>query len=350
MKRGITIKKVFKIIGKIIIYLLLFTTLLTGFIVVSRKVNQSKIDKELLAYKTHPRINEMYKPSPENIGVIKKKFIEGNIRGYHHIPNDIRHKGVVITFGGSDGGMYEYMSNYLSSDGYEVVAVSYFGEKGQSEVLERVPLEIYEEIYSYIKTNCNNPETITILGASKGAELALLLSTYYDTIDNIVLFAPSSYISKANYLVEVSPWTYNGKDVDYLNGKVGVIRFIQRTIGVLLNKPDEQRIYKNVITKNSTNLEESRIKVENTNAKMLIFYGEDDRLGDAESYSNIIKEYAKNEIIIHGYENTGHVFGGATIAKIGYNYRLFGGELDSNIEADLDSKRILLETLELWHK
>lgn len=343
-------KKVFKIIGKIIIYFLLFTTLLTGFIVISRKVNQSKIDKEVLAYKNHPRKSEMYRLSPENIRVIKKKFNEGYIRGFHHIPNDIRHKGVVITFGGSEGGMNEYYSNYLSSDGYEVVAVYYFGQKGQPESLERVPLEIYEEIYSYIKTNCENSDTITIVGASKGAELALLLSTYYDSVDNLVLFAPSSYVSKANPLIEVSPWTYEGKELEYLNGKVGVIRFFQRMVGVLLNKPDEQYIYKNVIAKNSTNLEESRIKVENSNAKILIFYGEDDKLGDAKSYSNIIKEYAKNEIIIHGYENVGHVFGGSTIVKYGYNYRLLGGDIDSNIKADLDSKRILLETLELWHK
>ena len=110
-------KKVFKKIGKIIIYLLLFTTLLTGFILVVRKINQSKIDKVELAYITHPRRSEIYRLSPKNIGVIKKKFNEGYIRGYHHIPHDIQHKGVVITFGGSEGSMNEYMANDLSRGG-----------------------------------------------------------------------------------------------------------------------------------------------------------------------------------------------------------------------------------------
>lgn len=159
-----------------------------------------------------------------------------------------------------------------------------------------------------------------------------------------------SYVSKANPLIEISPWTYDGKELDYLSGKFGLIRFFQVAAGVLLNKPHDQRMYKNATTKNSTNLEEARIKVENSNTKILIFYGEDDRAYDDKLYSNIIKEYAKNEIIIHGYENAGHSFSGEPVIKHGNINMLNGGDIDSNIEADLDSKRIILETLDLWHK
>ncbi len=343
-------KKVFKIIKKIIIYLFLFIALLTGFILVARNINQSKIDEAKSAYYNHPKREDMYRLSPKNIGVIKKKFNEGYIRGYHHIPNDIRHKGVVITFGGSEGSMNEYMANYLSSDGYEVVAVYYFGQKDQPEYLERVPLEIYEEIYSYIKSNCKNSDIITILGTSRGAELALLLSTYYDTIDNVVLIAPLSYVRIASNFGATSSWTYNGKDVEYQNGKIGVISMSRVVMEQLLNKSYTPLILDNAIKKNSTNLEEARIKVENSNAKILIFYGGDDRVYDAKSYSNIIKEYAKNEVIIHGYENAGHSFSGEPVIKHGNINMLNGGDIDSNIEADLDSKRIILETLDLWHK
>ncbi len=38
-------------------------------------------------------------------------------------------KGVVITFGGSDGSTNPHLANYLSSDGYEVVAVYFFGQR-----------------------------------------------------------------------------------------------------------------------------------------------------------------------------------------------------------------------------
>lgn len=343
-------KKVFKLIAKVIVFLLLFTILLTGFVIVSRKNNQAKIDEELLAYKNHPRLSEMGRLSPENIGVIKKKFIGDYIRGYHHIPNEIRHKGVVITFGGSEGSMNKYMANYLSSDGYEVVAVYYFGQKDQREHNESIPLEIYEEIYSYIKDNCRNSDIITILGASKGAKLALLMSTYYDTIDNVVLFAPSSYVSPATHLNKESQWTYNGQELDYLNGTAIMPMFYSLT-NLLLNKPHDQLLLMNAKFKDSTNLEEARIKVENSNAKILIFYGGDDRMIDAKSASKIIKEYAKNEIIIHGYENAGHGFSaGYVMEMVPFLNLLNGGDLDSNIEADLDSKKILLETLEQWHK
>ena len=187
------------------------------------------------------------------------------------------------------------------------------------------------------------------MGTSKGAELGLLLSTYYDTINNVVLFAPLSYVSRVNPLNEVSPWTYNGEEIEYLDGSIRVIPMFRALIDLLLNKPHDQIIFTNSRLENSVNLEEARIKVENSNAKILMFYGEDDRAYDAKSYSNIIKEYAKNEVIIHGYENAGHTFD-SIIEKDGYNYRLMGGDLDSNIEANLDSKRIMLETLSLWHK
>lgn len=344
-------KKIFKVIGKVILYLLLFTTLLIGFIVISRKVNQSKIDETELAYKTHPKLSEINKMSPENIGVIRRKFIGDNIRGYHHIPNDIRHKGVVITFGGSEGSANDNMAYYLASDGYEVISVYYFGQKEQPGSVVEVPLELYEEIYSYVIENCQNPDTITLLGASKGAQLALLLSTYYDTIDNVVLFAPSSYITGSSFYAEVSPWTYEGKELEYLNGNIGVVQLFNRIISVLTNNPVDQLKAMNAQLKNSTNLEESRIKVENSNTKILIFYGEDDRAIDAKRYSNIIKEYAKSEVIIHGYANTGHSFGAPTISmNNNISSGLNGGDIDSNIEAYIDSKRILLETLELWHK
>ncbi len=345
-------KKVFKVMLKVIIYLLILTTLITSFIIVSRNNNQAKINEELLAYKSHPKLNEMDKLSPENIGFQKKKIIEGSLRGFHYIPNDIRHKGVIVTFGGSDGGSFEYISNYLSSDGYEVIAVTYFGEKGQPEQGESVQLEIYEDIYTYIKENCNNGEIITLFGASKGAQLTLLLSTYYDSIDNVVLMAPTSYALGIKKLGKetTANWTYDGKDIEYLNGKRGIIPIIRSLTNLLLNKPHDQLIFVNSEFKNSTNLEESRIKVENTNAKILIFYGGDDRMLDAKSSSSIIKENAKNEIIIYGYENAGHVFASASAIKIDGVVRLNGGDLDANIEADLDSKRVLLETLELWHK
>lgn len=343
-------KRIFKIIGKIIISLLLLIVLLTGFIFLARKVNQSKIEEATLAYYTHPRKRHMQRLSPENIGARRRKFYGDYIRGHHYIPNNIRHKGVVVTFGGSEGSMNEYMANYLSSDGYEVVAVYYFGQEGQSDRSESVPLEIYEEIYSYIRNNCRNSDIVTILGTSKGAELALLLSTYYDSIDNVVLFAPSAYVSAGTNLDENSSWTYNGKDVDFLKGNLGVIPMIRTGIDLLLNKPHDQLILMNSKLNSSENLEEARIKVENSNAKILIFYGGDDRALDAKSYSEIIEKHAKKETIVHGYENAGHVFGGNHVIKVAPLINMLnGGDIDSNIEADLDSKRILLETLELWH-
>ena len=146
-----------------------------------------------------------------------------------------------------------------------------------------------------------------------------------------------------------SSWTYNGKDISFLNGEPGFIAKASRIIDVFLGKPAKYiKINKSQI-RNSTNLEEARIKVENSNSKILIFYGDDDAISDVKQSSKVIKEHTKNEIIIHGYENVGHGVGGPNIDKMNDIIIHLGGNIDSNIEAELDSKRIMLEVLGLWH-
>lgn len=345
-------KSRFKVIKNILIMFLLFAILLTGFIIVSRKTNKAKIDEENMDYNNHPKLAEVSSLSHENIGRIKKKIIGESTRGMHHIPDRILHKGVVITFGGSEGSINEHMAEYLTSAGYEVVAVYYFGQKDQPQAGESIGIEIYEEIYAYIIENCKNTDTITILGASKGAQLALLVSTYYDSVDNLILLAPSAYITPSDKLGYNSSWTYKGEEIEYLNRKT-IKPLIISVVNLILNKPQDQLLYMNQLINKSTNLEAARIKVEKSNSKMLLFYGGDDRMLYAKSSSYIIKEHAKTDVTIQGYENAGHSFGSSSVINDEENpfiTILNGGDIDSNIEADLDSKKIILKTLEKWHK
>lgn len=346
MKRG------FKFMAKVMAFLLLFVILLTGFVIVSRKNNQAKIEGEKIEYKNHPKLAEVFSLSSQNIGRIKKKFIGKSIRGMHHIPDEILHKGVVITFGGSEGSINEHMAEYLTSAGYEVVSVYYFGQKDQPQLGESIGIDIYDEIYSYIKENCVNTDTVTILGTSKGAQLALLISTYYDSVDNLILIAPSAYINPSVKLGTNSSWTYYGEELEHLNGRT-IKPVIMTIVNIILNKPQDQLVYMNAVANKSTNLEEARIKAEKSNARMLIFYGGNDRMLAAKSASYTIKEHANKEVTIHGYENAGHSFGSPSVITHDDNIFmniLSGGDIDSNIEADLDSKKVILETLEKWHK
>ena len=345
-------KRNFKLIKNILLMLLLFVILLAGFVLVSRRTNQAKIDEENINYQNHPKLSQVSSLSPENIGRIKKKFIGESIICMHHIPNEILHKGVVISFGGSEGSINEHMAEYLTSAGYEVVAVYYFGQKDQPQAGESIGIELYEEIYSYIFENCKNTDTITILGASKGAQLALLISTYYDSVDNLILLAPSAYITPSDKLGSNSSWTFEGKEIEYLNGKT-IKPLIMSMVNVVLNKPQDQLVYMEELMNKSTNREAARIKSENSDAEMLLFYGGDDRMLHAKSSSYLIKEKAKNQVTIHGYEKAGHAFGSPSIINDEENpfiTILNGGDVDSNIEADLDSKKIIIETLEKWHR
>src|SRR5262245_15170769 len=100
----------------------------------------------------------------------------------------------VVALGGSDGGTPEYFLKLLQPDGFAVLALAYWGTRDTQLTLADVPLERIERGLRWLRDQPNVRATdgrVAIVGASKGAELALLVAaTFPDLVGPVVGYTP----------------------------------------------------------------------------------------------------------------------------------------------------------------
>ena len=100
---------------------------------------------------------------------------------------------LIVGLGGSEGGnawtsdYWKKRRDQFIEKGYAFLAIGYFKANGTPELLEKIAIE---DVYNAIKEATNykkvNGKKIAIVGGSRGADLALLVGSYYEDIDCIV--------------------------------------------------------------------------------------------------------------------------------------------------------------------
>lgn len=274
---------------------------------------------------------------------------KGYVNGYHLRNKEKMQKGVVVTFGGSEGGCYYDMAEHIAQNGFEVLALYYFGKDNQPSTLSNVPIEFFSEIINYIDQHCISKSPLTVIAASRGAELAGVLAEYYSNINNLILFSPAAYrFQGAHNFNKLPAWTYNEESLPYIHSNSASIwKKNKLYIQCLLHLPLTQLSYNNSIIKNTVDLEKTRIKFENFKGRVLIFLGEDDGLWNSNWMSKVIQsEFHKQENLkIIAYPNVGHAF---SQGRISGKYFL-GGSKEANLAALKDSNQKVIEALLTWH-
>ncbi|EHJ52653.1 acyl-CoA thioester hydrolase/BAAT C-terminal domain-containing protein [Streptococcus macacae] len=298
------------------------------------------------AYYANPNELSLYKTDVAGLTI---EHVTGDyLNGFKMIPNDIKHRGVVVTFGGSDGTPAYEQAVQLAKEGYQVLALFFFGMPNQQKTLARVPVEYYQEIESYISQHFNQPDVITLIGTSKGAEYALLLASLYDSIDNVVLYAPSSYVyAGLDFKDYSSSWSQNGEALPYLD--VRSESSLKLFYDFLVKAPiSYYNTYKQIIKKDKDS-EEKRIKAEKTKANFLIFAGEKDAMWPSAESARLIAKYHPEHTQIAIYKEAGHLFAGSGIVGSQGVYLSVGGNKMANEAAKKDSDQKLKEHLKIWH-
>lgn len=284
----------------------------------------------------------------QGINLNQEKVVGEYVNGYHLRPKTISKNGVVITFGGSEGSSNLKLARKVAKKGYEVYSIYYFGQENQRESLSKVPIDFFEELYAEIEKNSNRDKPLTLIGSSRGAELALILASKYpDKIDNIVLYSPSAYSFGGiydNFGRELPSWTYKGEEIPFL--KQSVLFKDERGRNIAKKLETELKALEPFFTyliEENENLEEASIDISAVKANILIFAGKDDQLWPSYKMAQkIIEEHqGKNQLIT--YENVGHSFGPTK-----YNNMLMGGRFIENLRAGKDSDNKLFETLKRW--
>lgn len=255
--------------------------------------------------------------------LLVNKIDQGILQGYSMKKGQVLTQGTVIVFGGSEGGCNYQKAEELAREGFEVLALFFFGKPNLPRELKQVPIEIFEAAFAYVKSNFANSMNITVLGESKGAELALLLgSEYSESIDKIIGIVPSSHIfyGLGTMEEEASSWTKNGKDIPYLSLEklrkgfswMTIRPFLHYLFRTLRNKPVSFRKIYELCIKLDENREAARIKIEHFHGELLLIAGDADQLWPSDQMVKEIQEHreaANTEVIV--FPGVGHSIGGA---------------------------------------
>ncbi len=252
-----------------------------------------------------------------------------------------RHPAVLL-LGGSEGGLGRgamHMALDLQREGFSVFQQSYFGAPGQPEALERIPLEVFDRGLDWLKAQPEvDPDRITVLGASKGAEAALLIASRRSDVKAVVAGTPTSVvwngINWANGGASlVTSWTAAGDDLPTMpyamwNPSEGVIS-----------------VYRSI--ENAATAEAARnaaIPVERSSADVLLVCGEDETMWPACPMSRMVAErsaeLAGPPVMVLAYDDAGHfVFGPPVPSDNPFYQQLggFGGTVEGNAAARADS-------------
>jgi hypothetical protein len=149
-------------------------------------------------------------------------------------------RGAVIVLGGSEGGLggSGRMARRLAADGFDAVAVSYFGEPGQTEALDLIPIEPVDRAVAWLNARPGTPEPVAIVGVSKGGELALLVASRNPAIAAVVAAVPSNVvwagIDRTGGAVG-SSWTAGGQPLphvpyDFSKGFTGIFNLYRDSL------------------------------------------------------------------------------------------------------------------------
>lgn len=340
---------------KILLRIFIITILFIVAVYVIRWINSFRYQEYALPEEENiyndPTDFSLYDMEIEGIDV--EIIEEGLLNGFHFVPEEMTSEGVIITFGGSEGSSNYDLARILAEEGYEVYSLFFFGAGELPDELIEVPLDLFEDFLSYHSENSQTDGPITVLGASKGAELTLNLASRYDEIDNIIIYTPSAYsffsLDQGN--TNQSSWTYDGQSVPYLSSMDGSIWETVKMIGgfIFYYPVRYTPVYESVIDGTTeSDLEAARIKVEDFEGEGLVFTGGDDLMWPAASMTDVIEEYS-DQLDVYIYPEAGHLFTADRYMGVSGALLALGGDAEANAAANEESNSILFESLREWH-
>ncbi len=127
-------------------------------------------------------------------------------------------KPAVVVIGGSEGGLGSpLLSAVLASHGYPTLNIAYFRAPSLPGSLQAIPIEYFARAVDWLRRQPNvDPAKITVMGASRGSEAAMLVAEHYpDLVHSVVGLSPSN-VSLCSFPGCAGPaWTFAGAPVPF---------------------------------------------------------------------------------------------------------------------------------------
>ena len=261
----------------------------------------------------------------------------GVFANFFPLPGADKRPGVLL-LGGSEGGLsleHRQEIKALTSAGFNVLYLCYFGCPGTPSQLTRIPLETFDRGLTFLRSQPSvDSSRIAVLGESKGAEAALLVGARDPSLKAIVAAMPSSVVWPG---IEVSlnmksSWTAHGTPVAYLPYSYGSF-FAAGMLGV----------YAGALS-NLAKHPDAVIAVERIPGPILLICGEADTLWPscpmADQISARLREKGQRPPVVMRYKDAGHKVFGFPLDRASPDYDDLasdGGTIEGNAAARVDS-------------
>ncbi|MBE16995.1 MAG: acyl-CoA thioester hydrolase/BAAT C-terminal domain-containing protein [Dokdonia sp.] len=289
---------------------------------------------------------------------VRPEAIETNgFRANFYAQDDTSNETTLILIGGGQWG--DYWGHEVAQRGMVGLSLPYLGKKELPILPEEIDLVYFENAITWLREQPEvNPDKIVVMGASRNAELALILATSFtETVSGVIAYAPSS-VSWSNTVLPYNSnkikasWTYKGSDIAY----VPMDKIAANAQGDI----DFLSYWRSGLAKKDF-VEKASIKVENIKGPILLFSGKDDLVWPSSEMANSIENRLEEEQFEYDFENikydeAGHLIstnpddrsrmesGSITIDDKEYAYT-FGGTADGDYSAKQDAKNRVITFL-----
>lgn len=268
------------------------------------------------------------------------------LAGFHLKPEALTRAGLVVVWGGSEGGPDYDRGVRLARQGYEVLSLFFWGQSNQRPTLADVPLDFFDEVLAWRDDHVATGP-LTVIGTSKGAELALALAGRYPQVDHVVLYAPTRHSWQGlDYSAERPTWTWRGEPVPYVSFRYASPGSVAAFFGaMLLNLPAPLKAEYDSAEAGDPNAGAARLPVP-SQVQLLAFAGADDAMFTSARDAVVLAEEAGSRGEAHVYPGAGHLFGSHDGWLGGF---AMGGDRAGNEAAQQASDEVLDATLARWH-
>lgn len=141
---------------------------------------------------------------------------------------------LIVGLGGSEGGN-AWTSDYWKptrdqfiAEGYAFLALGYFNADGTPDTLNRIAIDdVFQAIQKAAGHKQVNKRKIAIIGGSRGADLALLMGTYYKEIDCVVSIVGSNAVFPGHTNHFTTPcFTYQQQDLPFVPVNAAAVPYL----------------------------------------------------------------------------------------------------------------------------
>ena len=209
---------------------------------------------------------------------------------------------LIVGLGGSEGGNawtsehWEKTRNQFIENGYAFLAIGYFGCKNTPAILDKIAIEdVHNAIVEATKNKQINKNKIAIIGGSRGADLALLLGSYYKNIKCVVGLVSSHAVFPGHTQeFNSSCWTYQNKELPFIPVNDEAVPFLMK---------GDLRATFEAMLKDTLAEEKALIKVENIKGPILLLSATKDEICPSTPMAEKMINRLKNHNFKHFYKH-----------------------------------------------